>query len=168
MRVTVKLAFSASMTRYISTGSVRRRRRPRLFSKMPCPNVIRRFPYVTVPTLCVHRRRAPRDYRLLSVLWPPRPPAEQLLSNTDLRGNVRDRPAGVDHQTHRLVAVLRGVGRAFAFSRHGNNLPAGPAVPRSDVHHQGSTPEGTSSASAGSLTKLNLSGASPPSHWLMD
>jgi hypothetical protein len=61
-----------------------------------------------------------------------------LFSDTDLSGNVRYGTTGINDQTHSLLATLRGV--LLAVSRHGNILPAEPAVPRSDVHHQGSTP----------------------------
>lgn len=141
MRITVNSAFSASISRYISTGSVRRRRRPRLFQKRPIQTqfgillaqTLQLCAFIVIEHLGIigcRTRLGRRD-----------PPAEQSFSNADLRGDMRDRTASIDDQAHGLLAILRGV--LLAVSRHGNILPAGPAVPRSDVHLQGSTPRWT-------------------------
>lgn len=137
IRTMVKLAFSASMTRYISTGSVRRRRRPRLSSKKHGPSVIRRSLCAIALALRVRHHQAPQDYQLQTVPCPQRPTDPATALRHRAAANMRDRAPSINDQTHRLLAKLRGV--LIAGSRHGNILPAGPSVLRSDGHHQGST-----------------------------
>ncbi len=54
------------------------------------PNVIRQLPYAAAPDLRVHHHQVPPDYRLPNGLSGGDPTAQQLLSNTELSGHMRD------------------------------------------------------------------------------
>jgi hypothetical protein len=66
------------------------------------------------PRRVVHPRPLDRD-----------PPAQQLLTDTDLPSHDRDRPAGIDDQMSRLATEGWRVTRALALARHEDILPAG-------------------------------------------
>ena len=80
-------------------------------SKTHGPNAIRRSLCVTVLTLCVHHRRAPRDYRTPNVLWRWRPTGRAI----DLRHrSLRLRPQRADrYRQTRRTACSRYSGAYF-------------------------------------------------------
>ena len=149
------------MSSNILTGSGSRSRRRRLpIPGTAGPSSARRPHGATGPLgplIDIQRRRWIDQLRPLD----RDPPTQQLLTDLDLFRNVRDRPAGVNHQMRGVTPIRRRV--PLSLSSHRNILPCqapGPAI--KDVHRTGSTSSGRVLPTASLRRKVGAPGGFEP------